>query len=67
MEYMSQEGYDKIVAELHELETVELPRVKDAISEARDKGDLSIMPRNESKANCSEGFASCNACWSLPE
>ena len=41
MEYMSQEGYDKIVAELHELETVELPRVKDAISEARDKGDLS--------------------------
>ncbi len=41
MEYMSQEGYDKIVAELHELETVELPRVKDAIAEARDKGDLS--------------------------
>ncbi|MBP5392397.1 MAG: transcription elongation factor GreA [Bacteroidaceae bacterium] len=41
MEYMSQEGYDKIVAELHELETVELPRVKEAIAEARDKGDLS--------------------------
>ena len=41
MEYMSQEGYDKLVAELHELETVELQRVKDAISEARDKGDLS--------------------------
>ena len=41
MEYMSQEGYDKIVAELRELETVELPRVKDAIAEARDKGDLS--------------------------
>ena len=41
MEYMSKEGYDKIVAELHQLETVELPRVKDAISEARDKGDLS--------------------------
>ncbi len=41
MEYMSQEGYDKLVAELHELETVELPRVKDAIAEARDKGDLS--------------------------
>ena len=38
---MSQEGYDKIVAELHELETVELPRVKEAIAEARDKGDLS--------------------------
>lgn len=41
MEYMSQEGYDKIVAELHQLETVELPRVKEAIAEARDKGDLS--------------------------
>ncbi len=41
MEYMSQEGYDKLVAELHQLVSVELPRVKDAISEARDKGDLS--------------------------
>ncbi len=41
MEYMSKEGYDKLVAELRQLETVELPQVKDAISEARDKGDLS--------------------------
>jgi transcription elongation factor GreA len=41
MEYMSKEGYDKLVAELHELESVELPRVKEAIAEARDKGDLS--------------------------
>ena len=38
---MSQEGYDKLVAELRELEIVELPRVRDAIAEARDKGDLS--------------------------
>lgn len=38
---MSQEGYDKLVAELRELELVELPRVRDAIAEARDKGDLS--------------------------
>lgn len=38
---MSQEGYDKLVAELRELETVELPRVREAIAEARDKGDLS--------------------------
>ena len=38
---MSQEGYDKLVAELHELESVELPKVREAISEARDKGDLS--------------------------
>ena len=38
---MSQEGYDKLVAELHHMETVELPQVRDAIAEARDKGDLS--------------------------
>lgn len=41
MEYMSQEGYDKLVAELRQLESVELPQVKEAIAEARDKGDLS--------------------------
>ena len=41
MEYMSQEGYDKLVAELRQLEQVELPKVKEAIAEARDKGDLS--------------------------
>ena len=41
MEYMSKEGYDKLVAELQQLERVELPRVRDAIAEARDKGDLS--------------------------
>ena len=38
---MSQEGYDKLVAELRQLESVELPQVKEAIAEARDKGDLS--------------------------
>ena len=41
MEYMSQEGFDKIANELNHLESVELPQVRDAISEARDKGDLS--------------------------
>ena len=41
MEYMSQEGYDKLVAELHQLESVEYPRVKEALVEAREKGDLS--------------------------
>lgn len=38
---MSQEGYDQLVAELRHMELVELPRVRDAIAEARDKGDLS--------------------------
>ena len=41
MEYMSQEGYDKLVAELQHMESVELPQVRNAIAEARDKGDLS--------------------------
>lgn len=41
MEYLSQECYDKLVAELNELINVELPKVKNEISEARDKGDLS--------------------------
>ena len=41
IEYMSQEGYDKLVAELRHMESVELPHVRDAIAEARDKGDLS--------------------------
>ena len=38
---MSQEGYDKLVAELRQLEPVDLPAVREAIAEARDKGDLS--------------------------
>ena len=41
MEYMSQEGYDKLVAELHQLESVDYPKVKEALIEAREKGDLS--------------------------
>ncbi|MCH4148669.1 MAG: transcription elongation factor GreA [Prevotella sp.] len=41
MAYMSQEGYDKLVAELHRLETIERPKASAAIAEARDKGDLS--------------------------
>ena len=41
MEYMSEEGYNKILAELKQLESVELPRVRDAIAEARAQGDLS--------------------------
>ncbi len=41
MGYMSQEGYDHLVAELHRLEAVERPKASAAIAEARDKGDLS--------------------------
>lgn len=41
MEYLSQECYDQLVAELKQLENVELPRVKEALVEAREKGDLS--------------------------
>ena len=41
MAYMSEEGYQKLVAELRYLESVERPKVVAAIAEARDKGDLS--------------------------
>jgi transcription elongation factor GreA len=41
MAYMSQEGYDKLVAELQRLESIERPKASAAIAEARDKGDLS--------------------------
>ena len=41
MAYMSQEGYDKLVAELKRLESIERPKASAAIAEARDKGDLS--------------------------
>ena len=41
MAYMSQEGYDKLVAELKRLEAIERPKASAAIAEARDKGDLS--------------------------
>ena len=41
MAYMSQEGYDKLIAELHRLESIERPKASAAIAEAREKGDLS--------------------------
>ena len=41
MAYMSEEGYNKLVAELKQLEAVERPKIVAAIAEARDKGDLS--------------------------
>ena len=41
MAYMSQQGYDKLVAELQHMESVERQAASAAIAEARDKGDLS--------------------------
>ena len=41
MAYMSKEGYENLVAELHRLEAIEMPKASAAIAEARDKGDLS--------------------------
>ena len=41
MAYMSEEGYQQLVAELKHLEAVERPKIVSAIAEARDKGDLS--------------------------
>ena len=39
--YMTQAGYDKLVAEINELEAVHRPEIFRQIAEARDKGDLS--------------------------
>lgn len=41
MAYMSQEGYNQMVAQLRKMETVDRPAASAAIAEARDKGDLS--------------------------
>jgi transcription elongation factor GreA len=48
---MSQEGYDKLVAQLHEWETVDRPAASAAIAEARDKGDLSENAEYDSAKN----------------
>ena len=39
--YMTEEGYNKILAEINYLETVKRPETSAQIAEARDKGDLS--------------------------
>lgn len=41
MAYMTQEGYDKLVAQLRKMEFTDRPAASAAIAEARDKGDLS--------------------------
>lgn len=41
MAYMSQKGYDDLVAKLQHMESVDRPAASAAIAEARDKGDLS--------------------------
>ena len=38
--YMTQQGYDNLVAEINELESVHRPEISRQIAEARDKGDL---------------------------
>jgi len=39
--YITEEGYNKILAEIHYLESVKRPDISAQIAEARDKGDLS--------------------------
>ena len=41
VKYYSQKGLDDLKEQLHQLESVERPRVTQAIADARDKGDLS--------------------------
>lgn len=39
--YMTEEGYNNLLAEINYLETVKRPEISAQIAEARDKGDLS--------------------------
>jgi transcription elongation factor GreA len=39
--YLTRDGFDKLKAEIYQLETIERPRISKQIAEARDKGDLS--------------------------
>ncbi|MDR1407297.1 MAG: transcription elongation factor GreA [Tannerella sp.] len=39
--YMTEDGYNKLLAEISYLETVKRPEISAQIAEARDKGDLS--------------------------
>ena len=41
VKYYSQKGLDALKRELNQLESVERPKISQAIAEARDKGDLS--------------------------
>lgn len=47
---MSQECYDRLVAEIRELVNVELPKAKEELVEARAKGD----PEREFRVSCGE-------------
>lgn len=39
--YMTEQGYQKLMSNLKEMETVQRPAISQQIAEARDKGDLS--------------------------
>jgi transcription elongation factor GreA len=41
LQYFSKEGLENLKNELHQLKTVERPKISQQIAEARDKGDLS--------------------------
>ena len=44
MAYMSQEGYDKLIAELKRLESIERPKASAAIAEARESTTSCCSP-----------------------
>ena len=48
MAYMTNEGYEQMVAQLKHMEQIERPAASAAIAEARDKGDLSENAEYES-------------------
>ena len=55
MEYMSQEGYDELVAELQHMVNVELPAVRDAlrlVTRVTSVKTLNIMLPSVNRVNC---------------
>ena len=56
VKYYTQEGLDALKRELNQLEAVERPKISQAIAEARDKGDLSVVNRRLPTIGCVTPF-----------
>ena len=68
MAYKSQEGYDKLVADLHHLEAIERPKASAAIAEAADKGDLCEISEYDAAKEAQVHLAQGDSPWvMLPE
>ena len=62
MAYMSQKGYDELVAKLQRMESIDRPAASAAIAEARDKGDLSENAEYDAARNGSPNWRPKSPC-----